>query len=53
MERLNGPGDEVAELQVHLHAATYRLLERLRALDACFQEAGGVVGFLRMAHWLS
>jgi hypothetical protein len=53
LERLARLGDEIAELQAHLHAATHRMLERLREFDACFQEAGGGTGFRSTAHWLS
>jgi hypothetical protein len=53
VERLTRLGDEIAELQAHLHAATYRMLERLREFDTCFQEAGGGLGFRSTAHWLS
>jgi hypothetical protein len=48
LERL---GDEIAELAGHLHAATYRLLVKLREFD----ERGGWWngGFRSCAHWLS
>jgi hypothetical protein len=43
-------GDEIARLAAHVHAATYRLLELLRAFD----EAGGCGGgFRSCAQWLS
>jgi hypothetical protein len=44
-------GDEIAELAAHLHAATYRLLELLRAFDA--REGWGDGGHRSCAHWLS
>jgi hypothetical protein len=47
LERL---GDEIAELSAHLHAATYRLLVRLREFD---EREGWSGGFLSCAHWLS
>jgi hypothetical protein len=47
LERL---GDEIAELSAHLHAATYRLLVRLREFD---EREGWNGGFLSCAHWLS
>jgi hypothetical protein len=43
-------GDEIAELAAHLHAATYRLLVRLRAFDVGEGWSGG---FQSCAHWLS
>ena len=47
LERL---GDEIAELAAHLHAATYRLLVRLREFD---EREGWTGGFASCAHWLS
>lgn len=47
LERL---GDEIAELAAHLHAAIYRLLERLRVFD---ERGGWGGGFRSCAHWLS
>ena len=47
LERL---GEEIAELAAHLHAATYRLLVRLREFD---EREGWGGGFLSCAHWLS
>ena len=43
-------GDEIAELAVHLHAATYRLLVLVREFD---QRGGWHTGFRSCAHWLS
>jgi hypothetical protein len=44
-------GDEIARLSAHIQAATYRLLELIRAFDA----SGGwhAEGFLTCAGWLS
>ncbi|HJQ64724.1 MAG TPA: DUF222 domain-containing protein, partial [Burkholderiales bacterium] len=47
LERL---GDEIAEIAAHVHAATYRLLERLREFDG---RSGWSGGFTSCAHWLS
>jgi Domain of unknown function (DUF222)/HNH endonuclease len=47
LERL---GDEIAELSVHLDAATARLLELIRDFDA---RLGWNTGFRSCAHWLS
>ncbi len=47
LERL---GDEIAELAVHLDAATARLLDLLRAFDA---RGGWNTGFRSCAEWLS
>src|SRR5215813_11239121 len=47
LERL---GDQIAELSVHLEAATARLLELLREFDA---REGWNNGFKSCAHWLS
>jgi hypothetical protein len=44
-------GQEIAELAVHLDAATHRLLECIRQFDAdCGWETQGAVS---CAHWLS
>jgi hypothetical protein len=43
-------GDEIAELAAHLDAATARLLELIRELDA---RGGWNHGFRSCAHWLS
>jgi Domain of unknown function (DUF222)/HNH endonuclease len=43
-------GDEIAELSVHLEAATARLLELIREFDA---RGGWGNGFRSCAHWLS
>jgi len=43
-------GDEIAELSVHLEAATARLLDLIREFDA---REGWNVGFRSCAHWLS
>jgi 5-methylcytosine-specific restriction endonuclease McrA len=43
-------GDEIAELAVHLDAATARLLEMIREFDA---RGGWSHGFRSCAHWLS
>jgi len=47
IERL---ADEIAELSAHLDAATARLLDLIRAFDAC---GGWGNGFSSCAHWLS
>ncbi|MEX1257739.1 MAG: DUF222 domain-containing protein [Gemmatimonadota bacterium] len=46
---LSSLGDEIAALAVHLDAAKYRLLVRLREFD----EKEGWAGFRSCAHWLS
>src|SRR5258705_10741265 len=43
-------GDEIAELSVHLDAATARLLDLIREFDA---REGWGNGFTSCAHWLS
>src|SRR5262245_66170281 len=43
-------GDEIAELSVHLEAATARLLDLIREFDA---RGGGNNGFRTCAEWLS
>ena len=43
-------GDEIAELAVHLEAATARLLDLIREFDA---RGGWGNGFRSCAHWLS
>src|SRR5437773_9187028 len=43
-------GDEIAELSVHLEAATARLLDLIREFDI---RAGWNNGFRSCAHWLS
>jgi hypothetical protein len=40
-------------MQAHLSGAACRMLERIREFDACFEEAGGGLGFRSSAHWLS
>src|SRR5213593_4407980 len=47
LERL---GEEIAELAVHLDAATARLLDLIREFDA---RGGWGNGFRSCAHWLS
>ena len=47
MDRL---GDEIAGLSAHLEAATARLLDLIRAFDAC---GGWSHGFRSCAHWLA
>ena len=44
-------GDEIARLSAHIQAATYRLLELIRAFDA--SEGWRAEGFLTCAGWLS
>lgn len=44
-------GDEIARLSAHIQAATYRLLELIRAFDG--SEGWHAEGFLTCAHWLS
>jgi hypothetical protein len=44
-------GDEIARLSAHIQAATYRLLELIRAFDA--SEGWRAEGFLSCAGWLS
>ena len=43
-------GDDIAELSVHLDAATAHLLDLIREFDAC---KGWNTGFRSCAHWLS
>ena len=43
-------GDEIAELSVHLEAATARLLDLIREFDT---RAGWNTGFRSCAHWLA
>jgi hypothetical protein len=46
---LDAVEEEIAALASHIHAATYRLLELIRELDA----RGGWEGFRSCAHWLN